>query len=319
MGKFYLGRVSYNGQNYYGWQKQKDLPTVQETIFNTIRSIYEFGRIDVKATSRTDSGVHAFSQVVKMLIPRRVDPEEMRTLLNEALPKDIYIHQLERINKSFKVTHLSSYKEYVYFFTMGDRVSYPFVGHLVGTSDFDLKLMEKAAQLFIGKKNFEGFQYKTDTKGGYLRNILESKIVKASDLFPQTFGQEEPIYCFHIKGEGFLKQMVRILMGTMAKVGHGELSLEELEQWLLVPEERREGLIKDSNSRPGFIAPAAGLFLYHIKYPILKIGEEEKIIEDHKNFLNEFPKFELWQKNKNLEGKREAAVLNISFPIEMKN
>ncbi len=303
MGKFYLGRVSYNGQKYHGWQKQKDLPTVQETIFNTIRSLYEFGRIDVKATSRTDSGVHAFSQVVKMLIPRRVDAQEMCDLLNGALPDDIYIHQLERINKSFKVTHLSQFKEYLYFFTLGEKVPFNFVGH-IESPQIDLDLMKEACSLYQGKNNFEAFQYKTVTKGGYERNVLDASIKKAHEFFPQCFSSDDPVYCFHIKGEGFLKQMVRILMGTLVKVGSGELSLQELKQWLLLPEERLEGGIDTSVNRPGFIAPASGLFLYHIQYPELTIGDEVRVLEDHKNFVGKYPLLELWN-----EGKPE------SFPI----
>ncbi len=312
MGKFYLGRVSYNGQNYYGWQKQKDLPTIQETIFNSIRSIYEFGRIDVKATSRTDSGVHAFSQVVKMLIPRRIDPEEVRGMLNDALPSDIYIHQLERINKSFKVTHLSQFKEYLYFFSLNQNVPFPFVGKIETTSGFDFEAMKLAAGQYVGNHNFESFQYKSDSKGGYFRNILESKIVKASELFPMAFSQYDDIYCFHIKGEGFLKQMVRILMGTLVKVGSGELSLEELKEWLSAPEERKRPLGEDGK-RPGFIAPAAGLFLYHIQYPHLTIGEDVRELVDKKNFIKDFPHFELWQQGKNEKGSSESFSIVINL------
>lgn len=308
MGKFYLGHVSYNGGNYHGWQKQKDLPTVQETIFNSIRSLYEFGRIDVKATSRTDSGVHAFSQVVKMLIPRRVDAPEMLELLNSALPDDIHIHQLERINKSFKVTHLSQYKEYLYFFTLGEKVAYDFVGHIDAPKTIDLELMKCAVHLFKGKNYFQYFQYKSDTKGGFYRKILESEIVSAHSLFPDAFSADSPVLCFHIKGEGFLKQMVRILMGTLAKVGHGDLSIEELKQWLTDPEQRDKSVTLNDQLRPGFIAPASGLFLYHIKFPILKVGEDDRIIEDQRKFKDIFAGFEMWNR-----GNQE------SFPIEIKS
>ena len=309
MGKFYLGRVSYNGQNYHGWQKQKDLPTVQESIFNSIRSLYEFGRIDVKATSRTDSGVHAFSQVVKMLIPRRVDAEEMRELLNGALPGDIYIHQLERINKSFKVTHLSQFKEYLYFFNLNKSVAFPFVGTIEANDQFSLEKMREAATLYVGQNYFESFQYKSDTSGGYFRKILESRVLNACEFFPDTFREEDEIYCFHVKGEGFLKQMVRILLGTMVKVGAGELSLEDLSQWLIHPDERTRELGLDGK-RPGFIAPAAGLFLYHIQYPNLKIGEEVRELVDHKGFRKQFPDMQLWREDKKGNSKSFPIVIN---------
>lgn len=315
MGKFYLGRVSYNGRNYHGWQKQKDLPTVQETLFNTIRSIYEFGRIDVKATSRTDSGVHAFSQVVKMLIPRRVDAPEMQKLLNDALPSDIYIHQLERINKSFKVTHLSQFKEYLYFFSLKKQSGMPFVGHLESERAISLELMKECARQYTGLHHFEAFQYKSDTSGGFERKILDSRITAAHEIFPQCFNASSEVYCFHIKGEGFLKQMVRILFGTMVKVGSGDLSLQELSEWLKPPLERNSVILPDTTNRPGFIAPASGLFLYHIQYPELRIGEETRRLVDEKNFINLFPEMELWKNT----GESETQDQSCSFPIEVRS
>lgn len=300
MGKFYLGHVSYKGSGYHGWQKQKDFSSVQETIFNSIRSLYEFGRIDVKATSRTDSGVHAFSQVVKMLIPRRVDAEEMRELLNGALPDDIYIHQLERINKSFKVTHLSLYKEYLYFFTMRERSPFSFVGHFITDKTVSMDLLEEGAKVFEGEHFFGRFQNKSDTKGGMNRTILSSQITPAETLFPECFSKEDEVYCFQVRGTGFLKQMVRIMMGTLSKVAVGELSLDQLSEEL-----KEDG--KHGELRPGFVAPGDGLFLYKIKYPELTIGDEKRLIEDQRNFVQKFPKLELWD-----EEARE------SFPIEIR-
>lgn len=299
MGKFYLGHVSYNGSNYYGWQKQKDLPTIQETIFDTLRGIYPLGRIDVKATSRTDRGVHAFSQVVKFLAPRREDPKEVLSKLNEALPHDIVFNDLERINKSFKVTYLSLYKEYLYFFTLKESCSFPFVGHFEGSEKFDFERLKLATELFVGRKNFRHFQYRSDSKGGFEREILETNIVSASDLFPECFRDSDEVYCFHVKGRGFLKQMVRMMMGGLVKVAAGEVSLEEVEQALTGVE------IPHS---PCFIVPPQGLFLLHIEFPAVMVSDVLRKVEDGRNFLKNDPTLSLWR-----EGKEDH-----SFPILIK-
>ncbi|CAM9899911.1 unnamed protein product [Chrysoparadoxa australica] len=298
MGKFYLGHVSYRGTDYYGWQKQKDLPTLQEEIFNTLRGLYPLGRIDVKATSRTDRGVHAFSQVVKFLAPRREEPEDVLKKLNEALPDDIVFNDLIRINKSFKVTYLSLYKEYLYFFSPKTKVlPYAFVGHWAGTNPLDIEKMKEASQLFVGKHDFSRFQYRSDAKGGYEREVLETNIFKAQDLFPEAFSSDEGIYCFHVKGRGFLKQMVRMMVGGLFKYGSGLTTLDEFKTAL-------EGV--KTEKKITFIAPAGGLFLYHIAFPEVLVSDIPRHVVDEKNWLKRDPKLSLWK------GKED-----MSFPLEV--
>jgi tRNA pseudouridine38-40 synthase len=298
MGKFYLGHVSYEGSNYYGWQKQKDLPTVQETIFNSLRSIYPLGRIDVKATSRTDRGVHAFSQVVKFLAPRREDPNDVLEKLNDALPDDIVFHDLTRINKSFKVTYLALYKEYLYFFSpQSDPLPYSFVGHWAGESPLEMEKVRKGAKHFEGIHNFFHFQYRSDSKGGFEREVLETNIYKAFELFPNSFSSTDEVYCFHVKGKGFLKQMVRMMVGGLFKYASGIISEEEL----------IESLKGDKTAeKVSFIAPPGGLFLYHIAFPAVIVSDIPRHVVDEKNWLKNDPKMELWK------GKEEG-----SFPIEV--
>lgn len=284
MGKFYLGHISYNGAGFHGWQRQKDLRTIQQTIHDSIRSIYEFGRIDVKATSRTDRGVHAFGQVVKMLIPRKEEPEFMLEQLNKALPADIYLGDLVRINPSFKVTYQALSKEYLYFFsTKMEAVPFSFIGHNNSGRPMDIELMRSVCQCFVGKHDFSRFQHKSDVKGDMVRKVISCDIVPARQLF--TYFDDESIYCLRIRGEGFLKQMVRIIMGTLVKVGLGESSRDKVE----------DGLSLRSDERPGFIAPPGGLFLYEVEYPLLEKGGTREII-DQKSFLDKYPAFELWQK-----------------------
>jgi len=302
MGKFYLGHLSYNGSNYHGWQKQKDLPTIQETIFDTIRGLYEFGRIDVKATSRTDRGVHAFSQVVKMLIPRRVDPHELQEKLNEALPGDLYFHQFERINKSFKVTYLSESKEYLYFFSPTQTKNLPsFVGYIEPSfSDFDWQALDECLDSLVGRNFFGQYQHKSDTKGDFYRLLKKAKCVKASSLFPGFFSDHDDIYVFHFEGEGFLKQMVRLLVATLLKVGLGLISAQSFKDSLV-----EEGYLE--REKLGFIAPAEGLFLYHVHFPRVFVGGAWREVVDKRGFESKFAHFELWQ------SEREG------FPIVFRN
>lgn len=297
MGKFYLGHVSYVGTNYYGWQKQKDLPTIQETIFDSLRSVYPLGRIDVKATSRTDRGVHAFSQVVKFLAPRREEPEDVRKKLNDALPDDIVFQDLIRINKSFKVTYLSLYKEYIYFFSpKTDPLKWNFVGHWKSENPLDIEKMKRGASLYVGLHNFYHFQYRSDSKGGFAREILETNILKAESLFPEAFKPEDEVYCFHVKGKGFLKQMVRMMVGGLFKYASGIVTEEDL----II------SLKGDKTAeKVAFIAPPGGLFLYHIAFPAVVVSDIPRHVVDEKNWLKNDPGLNLWK------GKEEG-----SFPIE---
>ncbi len=289
MGKFYLGHVAYNGDHYFGWQKQKDVPTIQETFFEAVRKSYPLGRIDIKATSRTDRGVHALAQVVKFLAPRLEDPAIVMEKVNSHLPQDIRITQCERIHKSFKVNYLPLFKEYIYFFSLKRNEDLPpFVGIPGFEDSVDLELMKAAAGLYKGKNDFTYFQYRSDVKSDFKRNILEARILPAHELFKDA-GLSEDVLCFHVKGEGFLKQMVRLMVGGLFMVGSRQTSLEGLRKAL-------EG--RKLDYRPAFIAPASGLFLYHIEFPEVQVHDRRKKVTDQKLFLKEFPKFELWQENK---------------------
>lgn len=289
MGKFYLGHVSYNGDNYYGWQKQADVPSVQESFYEAIRAAYPLGRIDVKATSRTDRGVHALAQVVKFLVPRLEDPQIVKEKINNKLPEDIRINQLERIHKSFKVHHLPLFKEYLYFFSLNENPEHPaFVGYPDKGLKFDFNLVRESASLFIGKHDFTHFQHRSDVKSDFKRTVLESRIVLAREIFPDS-GLADDIYCFHVKGQGFLKQMVRLMVGGLFMVGFGQSTPEQLQVALLG---------EKCPFRPSFIAPPQGLFLYHIEFPEVQVQDRRKKVVDEKLFLKDFPQFELWTNKK---------------------
>lgn len=293
MGKFYIGYLAYNGSNYFGWQKQKDVQTIQETIFDTLRGIYPLGRIDVKATSRTDRGVHALGQVVKFLIPRREDANIVFDKVNRALPEDIQFTQLERINKSFKVTYMSLFKEYLYFFNTGyDEVDLPFVGHIDAqfSSQFDFELLKQGCDLFKGKHDFRYFQNKSDVKSDFVREIYECSIIKAIELFPDAKFPENT-YCLHIKGSGFLKQMVRIIMGSLVSLASGECTLDDMKKAL-----RGESVETGRGQKLGFIAPPSGLFLKHIQFPEFKVNDDTRAIVHQENYLGLYPAFELWMR-----------------------
>jgi len=301
MGKHYIGHLSYDGSKYYGWQKQPELPSIQETIFNAIRELYPLGRIDVKATSRTDKGVHALAQVVKFLAPRKEDPDELRGNLNAALPKAIQFTQLERINKSFKISYLPLFKEYLYFFCPhNSEQNYSFVGHNNKEKSLNIEIMKEGAELFTGIHSFKNFQYKSDSLGGFEREIYLSRIVKAHEIFPEAFKIEDPIYIFHIKGKGFLKQMVRLIMGSLIHLGDGTVTCEDIKNAL-------EG--EEMGPRVGYIAPGSGLFLYHIEFPEVAVNDLKRHVVDKKLFLEQYPQFELWSEESG----------NKSFSLDIKD
>lgn len=260
MGKFYFGHLSYNGTAYKGWQKQENLPTIQETLYLTARKICPNGNIKFFGASRTDARVNAFAQPVKFLLPNRFDGNKLQEKFNESLPKDIRFLRIDRINPSFKITHFVTDKTYLYFFSKKKKAKCPFVTLI--PNEANVELMSEAAKLFIGKFNFKNYQYRSTVQGDFIREVLACDINQASSFF-YSFNGDEDTFVLRIASKGFLKQMVRIIFGTLINVGLGTTTLDDV----------KKSLLENDDMKLGFIAPSEGLFLYQANYPVSMVEE----------------------------------------------
>lgn len=251
----YLLKLCYDGSNYYGWQKQKHFPTIQGALESTLHSIVE-GEIITFGASRTDSAVHALCQYCKVTLEHNWRPAQLLQELAKAMPQDISIQELFYVDPRFKVA-LSAYeKEYHYYFTSGDnQVAASIKEHATYfVEQLNEKKMQEAANLFIGNHSFHNYQYRSDTQRGYERTITNIKLLKniSHPMHPDI-----KVDALRFSADGFLKQMVRILVGVLIDVGIGKVDTTAILQSLNL----------NQKLKLGFIAPPGGLFLTKISYP----------------------------------------------------
>ncbi|MCY4643796.1 MAG: tRNA pseudouridine(38-40) synthase TruA [Bacteriovoracales bacterium] len=250
--------LRYNGTPYSGFQTQKgSVPTIQGELEKAVREIACSKDIRTLGSGRTDAGVHALGQVVKVSMPVRLSPTSFRAALNSLLPQDIEVFCAEWSDPDFHPIAHAVEKEYWYLFSPASRRN-PFAKTLVTLNPLPLEIdrMNEAAGLFVGERDFINF-YCTGTKvRSTRRRISKARIVKLKpgERVDMIFPPE--LYSFEVRGSGFLKQMVRLMMGALFEIGRGRRSKDDLADFLRGPMEGRLG--------PS--APARGLYLAHVDY-----------------------------------------------------
>jgi tRNA pseudouridine38-40 synthase len=261
---YYKAIIQYNGSNYCGFQWQKDIPTIQND-FNQSLFLLMSGKITTMGASRTDTGVHAIEQIVKITSEHQIECESFLLKLNTTLPSAIKCLSLNICEGSFKPTTCSISKEYRYLFTNTLQSSSDAQMCIVNHPyKIDLNLMKKCAQEIVGRHDFKNFYSTGSNVKTTIRDISVSEITEVdphsvlpqSDLFllPQDLRQ---CYQFKIEGTGFLKQMVRHLMSALWLVGSGKISPEEF-SLLLSGCEKGKRLWKAASPQ--------GLYLYQFNY-----------------------------------------------------
>jgi tRNA pseudouridine38-40 synthase len=239
--------VEYDGTAYHGWQLQKDLPTIQGTMETALSKMLQtFTR--VHGAGRTDAGVHATGQVAHFLAKWPYPVNKLQRACNSLLPRDIVIRRLEIAEDDFHARHSARSKTYVYRVLHSAHpspmkrlyswhVPFPLDHHAMG----------EAARHIIGVHDFMAFGSPTDGTPSTDREILDARWEK---------GSHDELLRFTIKGTGFLRYMVRTIVGTLVMVGRGKMSPAELHQAL-------ESL---DRSCVGPTAPAHGLCLVSVDY-----------------------------------------------------
>ncbi len=240
--------VAYDGTNYCGWQIQPNGITVEE-ILN--RNLSELLRepIAVTGASRTDSGVHALGNVAVFDTNTRIPGEKISFALNQRLPKDIVIQFSREVPEDFHPRFCNSKKTYQYQI-LNSRFPLPtrrLYAHFV-YYPLNAEAMREAAGYLIGEHDFKSFCSTRTQVTDTVRTIYDIQVQRDGDLISIT-----------ISGNGFLYNMVRIITGTLLKVGLG----------VYPPSHVKEILEKRDRLAAGPKAPALGLSLLHIEYPDL--------------------------------------------------
>lgn len=237
--------ISYDGTNFFGWQKQTDRRTVQGEIEKAIE-IVAGKSCEVFGSGRTDAGVHALAQTAHFDLPVDIPVSRLADVLNSLLPGDIAVLKAEEVDKDFHARFSIKKKCYEYRVYVGSEKD-PFMCHRMGWVKYplDLKKMIEAGKMLVGKHDFKGFCSSATCTNDFVRKIFSIDITKDGDF-----------YYFDIVGNGFLYNMVRIIVGTLIDVGRGKLGLESV----------KEALENGDRSKAGVTMPAGGLYLKYTKY-----------------------------------------------------
>jgi tRNA pseudouridine38-40 synthase len=237
--------VSYDGTNYHGWQRQPNATTVEETLKGAIERILDH-EVKVIAGARTDAGVHAMGQVVSFVTSRDFAHENLARGLNSLLPRDIRVRNARDVDEAFHARYSAKSKTYVYCILNRTHNS-PFLARYVLHVPYHLSLasMKQSARIVVGEHNFSAFKKKDEIYRNPVREVKRAGVVSKGGI----------IYVI-MEATGFLRYMVRNIVGTLLLAGQEKIREEDFEAIL----ESRE------RERAGPTAPPHGLFLREIKY-----------------------------------------------------
>ncbi len=238
--------IEYDGTNYQGWQVQPKGPTVQGMIEEKL-TLITGEAIHLIGSGRTDSGVHAFGQVANFKTKSQLDVHSIQRALNSLLPPDIVIQKAEEVEEDFHARRQSKSKVYEYRILNRDLRSafhHEYAWHI--PQKLDLEEMRKATRILIGEHDFSSFRSVGSPTRTAIRRVIRAEWKRGRD----------GLIRFEIEANGFLKQMVRAIVGTLVEVGKGKIDSEEF----------RKILNARDRKKAGPTAPAHGLFLKEVKY-----------------------------------------------------
>jgi len=246
--------IEYDGTRYSGWQKQENAKTIQGTINQSAKEIFENDFIDLQGSGRTDSGVHALEQVAHLDAKTVLAPELIRIKLNDILPSDINIIEVKKVSNRFHARHDAKSRSYLYQISKR-RTAFgkKYVWWIKDKLDF--KKMKSASKLFIGMHDFSSFSDDEPEEKSTKVLIDDIKINEEGDLI-----------LIRIIGSHFIWKMVRRIVGVLVEVGRENKTEEDILNFLK----------SKSNEVSRFTAPPSGLFLEKVMYEGEKFYDELK-------------------------------------------
>jgi tRNA pseudouridine38-40 synthase len=242
----YKAIIAYDGSGFLGYQVQPKGRTVQAEFEAVLKKIHKGTPVKVVGSGRTDAGVHARGQVIHFDSPLGIPAERWPVALNSLLPDDLSVLSVEKVEKSFHARFNAVGKEYRYQLLLSGMRD-PFLRNYAYRYHFALNVeaMKEAARYLVGTHDFTSFCAAKTEVVDKVRTIREIEFLREGDLLTIRF-----------VGNGFLYNMVRILVGTLLEVGAGDRSPEEIVS-ILEAKDRRVA---------GKTAPAHGLYLWEVFY-----------------------------------------------------
>ena len=220
----YKVNLAYDGRNYAGFQSQKNALAIQDVIETVLNRIFS-EKIRIVMSSRTDAGVHAYDQVFHFDSDIEKEPGKLKFSINSLLPKDMHVNNVAIVSEDFHARFSVKKKTYEYLINIGEYD--PFLNGYAYQCFYklDVDLMKKGAELLKGKHDFSSFN--TSSLKEYpnqVRDISEFKIIRKKDLL-----------IIRVTSTGFLRNMVRIMVGTLIDLGRGLKSLDDIQNMLEKP------------------------------------------------------------------------------------
>lgn len=238
--------ISYDGKNFHGWQIQHNAITVQEVFQNALEKIIG-DKPDLKGCSRTDSGVHANMYCISIKTAHPIEPNRLKAALNRWLPKSVAVLDCREVPLDFHARYSCVSKEYIYKI-WNSEVRNPFLdGYALHYRYIiDENLLHRASQAYVGYHDFSSFcTLDRREKGDMRRNVKSFSVIRNGDLVTMK-----------VEADGFLYNMVRIMVGTLLRVQQGKIS----------PDGILDIIEKKDRSFSGPTAQACGLYLNRVIY-----------------------------------------------------
>ena len=244
----YFMTFSYDGSNFNGYQKQPKKRTIQKEIEDVLKIINDGKSVSIYSSGRTDAGVHALNQKAHFTLDINITPERLIKGMNSLLPLDIYVKNISMVDDDFHARFSAIGKEYIYKINMGeyDPLERNYVYQLC--KKLDVVSMERGLKYLEGTHNFKSFVKTDDEIDDYVRTISQVSLVRDSKNVNKII--------ITFVGTGFLRYMVRNMVGLLIEIGEGKKKPEDIID-IFKQEDRRFA---------GKTAHPCGLYLRNVFY-----------------------------------------------------
>lgn len=244
----YFMSFSYDGSKYKGYQKQPNEKTIQSEIESALTKINSNNEVTIHASGRTDAGVHAINQKAHFDLEQIIECNKLKNSLNSLLPDDIYIKGIVNVKDDFHARYNVKAKEYLYIINMGtyNPIEKDYIYQY--NKRLDVTEMERALKYLEGKHNFKSFTKCDEEKDDYIRTIVQTNLERD----PKNINK----ITISFLGTGFLRYMVRNMIGMLINIGEGKYKSEDIIK-ILEAQDR---------TKAGICAPSCGLYLNDVFY-----------------------------------------------------
>ena len=244
----YFMTFSYDGTYFNGYQKQPKKRTIQKEIEDVLKEINDGMSVSIYSSGRTDAGVHALNQKAHFSMDIKISPDRLLKGMNSLLPSDIYVKNIDMVDDDFHARFNAIGKEYIYKINMGeyDPLERNYVFQYC--KKLDVVSMQRGLNYLEGTHNFKSFVKTDEEIEDYVRKISQVSLVRDSKDVNKII--------ITFVGTGFLRYMVRNMVGLLIEIGEGKRKPEDIID-ILKQEDRRFA---------GKTAPACGLYLRNVFY-----------------------------------------------------